>query len=183
MCSFRSANNYFRIACVSDSVDDAPFIVTMAKRMLEKMGHIVESASNGSLGLNRLSEVLGTDADFDLVLCDFQMPVMDGFEAMRRYRAFERESKAAAADQRTRLKSSSSAGAFADAILSSQTQGHLLADAARAFDCERKDMAIVGMSANSDLGSQTLAREAGMNAFVPKPFSQANLGDILILFR
>jgi CheY-like chemotaxis protein len=170
----------------------------MAKRMLEKLGHVIESASNGSLGLNRLCEVLGTDADFDLVLCDFQMPVMDGFEAMRRYREFERAAKAAAVRQRVWQKSS--AGVFAEAILS---HGSLLDTAAvrdrdiaigdphddryhtnaAASQPLRQDMAIVGMSANSDLGSQSLAREAGMNAFVPKPFSMANLLDVLILFR
>ena len=57
------------------AVEDSPFIVTMATRMLIKLGHHVESASNGSIGLEKLKAVHGTEADFDLVLCDFQMPV------------------------------------------------------------------------------------------------------------
>jgi CheY-like chemotaxis protein len=128
----------------------------MTKRMLEKNGHTVESASNGSLGLARLMETHGTDADFDLVLCDFQMPVMDGFETVRRYRAFERDAKALHAGAQPPLAPASA---------------------------HRVDMAIVGMSANSDIASMTLAREVGMNAVMPKPFSMANLQSMLQLFR
>ena len=124
--------------------------------MLEKNGHIVESASNGSLGLAKLMETHNTDADFDLVLCDFQMPVMDGFEAVRRYRAFERDATALHAAAQTALAT---------------TRVH------------RADMAIVGMSANSDITSMALAREAGMNAVITKPFSIANLQEMLELFR
>jgi CheY-like chemotaxis protein len=43
--------------------------------MLTASGHAVESAPNGSAGLSRLTAVLGTPDDFDVVLCDFQMPV------------------------------------------------------------------------------------------------------------
>ncbi len=35
----------------------------------------VEAAANGSEGLTRLTAAIGTAADFDFVLCDFQMPV------------------------------------------------------------------------------------------------------------
>ena len=51
----------------------------MTARMLAKLGHDVESAANGSVGLDKLKAVYGTAGDFDVVLCDFQMPVMDGF--------------------------------------------------------------------------------------------------------
>ena len=131
------------------TVDDAPFIITMATRVLEKKGHIVQSAANGSLGLAVLMEAHGTAADFDLVLCDFQMPVMDGFEAMRRYRAHEGDAKMLQSSEAT----------------------------------ERPPMAIVGMSANSDLASMALAREVGMNAVLTKPFLIANLQGMLSLFR
>jgi CheY-like chemotaxis protein len=47
----------------------------MAQQMLRQRGHAVETASNGSAGLDRLAAVCGADDDFDLVLCDFQMPV------------------------------------------------------------------------------------------------------------
>ena len=56
-------------------VEDSAFILKMATQMLVKMGHKVETAANGSIGLDRLSKVHDTSDDFDLVLCDFQMPV------------------------------------------------------------------------------------------------------------
>ena len=52
----------------------------MAVRMLTASGHAVESAPNGSAGLTRLTAVLGSADDFDVVLCDFQMPVRVGCE-------------------------------------------------------------------------------------------------------
>ncbi len=48
----------------------------MVVRMLSARGHAIESASNGSAGLKRLTDVLGSALDFDCVLCDFQMPVL-----------------------------------------------------------------------------------------------------------
>jgi CheY-like chemotaxis protein len=56
-------------------VEDSRLIVQLVVRMLSARGHAVESAANGSEGLARLTAVMGTAADFDLVLCDFQMPV------------------------------------------------------------------------------------------------------------
>ena len=47
----------------------------------------------------------------------------------------------------------------------------------------RAPMAVVGMSANSDLASQSLASDAGMNAFMPKPFSAADMQAIIDLFE
>jgi len=46
--------------------------------ILEKRGHSVQTAENGMQAIDRLEK-----EDFDLVLMDLQMPVMDGFEAMR----------------------------------------------------------------------------------------------------
>jgi signal transduction histidine kinase/CheY-like chemotaxis protein len=52
--------------------------------MIERLGHRVTLAGNGSQALQALEE-----RDFDLVLMDLQMPVMDGFEATALIRARE----------------------------------------------------------------------------------------------
>ena len=56
----------------------------LATRLLEKRGHQVTVASNGLQALNALSQ-----ASYDLVLMDVQMPEMDGIEATAELRARE----------------------------------------------------------------------------------------------
>lgn len=59
-------------------VDDMLINRRLSSRILEKRGHTVQTVENGKQAIERLEK-----EDFDLVLMDLQMPVMDGFEAMR----------------------------------------------------------------------------------------------------
>jgi CheY-like chemotaxis protein len=60
-------------------VDDYALNRMQLKRSLEQQGHIVALAENGRQAL----EMIET-GDFDLVLLDILMPVMDGFEVLSR---------------------------------------------------------------------------------------------------
>lgn len=63
--------------------DDAALRNTM-RRVLSRDGFSVETARNGAEGLARMQQ-----STFSAVLCDLNMPIMDGFEAMKRFRAWE----------------------------------------------------------------------------------------------
>ncbi len=65
-------------------VEDVRVNVMVATGMIRSMGHDVSVAENGQQAL----EELGRN-DFDIVLMDCQMPIMDGYECTRRLRSEE----------------------------------------------------------------------------------------------
>jgi len=66
-------------------VEDNPVNLQVVQAMLRKLGLRADHAANGEEALERLA----SGEDWDLVLMDCQMPVLDGFETTRRWREQE----------------------------------------------------------------------------------------------
>ena len=64
--------------------DDSSTNRLLAARLLEKRGHHVVGAENGAEAVRALEQ-----RDFDIVLMDVHMPLMDGYEAARQIRLLE----------------------------------------------------------------------------------------------
>ena len=63
-------------------VDDSVINLRVADHMLRRLGYEADAAQNGAEALARLARL-----DYDLVLMDVQMPVLDGLETTRQLRA------------------------------------------------------------------------------------------------
>jgi signal transduction histidine kinase/CheY-like chemotaxis protein len=84
-----------RVLLAEDNVVNAK----LAVRLLERLGCRVDVASNGHEALKMVQSI-----PFDIVFMDCQMPEMDGFEATRAIRAWERTSRiGATSESATRL--------------------------------------------------------------------------------
>ena len=108
-------------------VEDHVINQKLAISLIERAGHQVTLAINGEEGLRAAMR-----QDFDLILMDMQMPVMDGLDATRAIRAFE------VANQRKRVR-------------------------------------IVAMTANAMASDREACEQAGMDAFLSKPFKADEL--------
>jgi CheY-like chemotaxis protein/HPt (histidine-containing phosphotransfer) domain-containing protein len=69
-------------------VEDMPVNQQLATRMLQKMGHEVTLAGNGAEAV-----ALSAKQEFNVVLMDMQMPVMDGLRATEAIRERERSQR------------------------------------------------------------------------------------------
>ena len=133
-------------------VDDSSAVLKITSRFLKANGHTVETADNGYQCLERLKRGM---RDFDVLITDLQMPVMDGFTAVREYRKGE-----------DCLLFLSKGESKEEGEGKGEGEGFGMGE-----DVKHCRLYIIGMSANSDEESVKDALAAGMDDFVTKPFS------------
>jgi two-component system chemotaxis response regulator CheY len=64
-------------------VDDSSFIREYVRQQMERLGWVCAEAQDGGQAL----EVLSAAAGFELMLCDVNMPVLNGLECVKQLRA------------------------------------------------------------------------------------------------
>ena len=67
-------------------VDDAHMNLKLMRRLLEKQGHFTEGAENGQIAVTMVQEAMERYDPYDVILTDYQMPVMDGPTAAQEIR-------------------------------------------------------------------------------------------------
>lgn len=65
-------------------VEDHPVNTIVAKRLLEKCGAVVDTAENGSIGYDKMTQ--SKAGTYDIIFMDIQMPVMNGYESAKAIR-------------------------------------------------------------------------------------------------
>jgi CheY-like chemotaxis protein len=77
-------NHSLRILLVDDNIDNRNLIIAY----LKKTPHKIDIAENGEIALKKFKE-----NQYDIVLMDIQMPIMDGYTATREIRDLEQSEK------------------------------------------------------------------------------------------
>lgn len=67
-------------------IDDSSAVRTMTSAVLRRLGYRVQQAVDGREGLQMLK-----DGTFAVVICDFEMPEMNGFDCVRHFRIWEHD--------------------------------------------------------------------------------------------
>ena len=149
-------------------VEDNEINQQVAMEILQGAGLNVTVANNGQEAVNAVKE-----SDYDVVLMDIQMPVMDGYTASREIRKWERRLKAQGSrlkaddgGQRTEVRNQKSEDKEDKTEYSHQT----LSLAPYAVS-----LPIIAMTAHAMAGDEKKSIEAGMNDHVTKPIDPDQL--------
>ncbi len=118
--------------------------------ILKRAGHNTTIADNGISAIMALAE-----GHFDVILMDVQMPKMDGLTATRIIRHYEQDEFSDEVQQYTKIFQQSRA-----ALVGTNTQ-------------------IVALTAHATGGYREECRQAGMNYYLTKPFSEEDINAIL----
>ncbi len=148
-------------------VEDNEINQQVAREILEGAGLVVVLATNGQEAVNAVKE-----SNYDAVLMDVQMPVMDGYTATKEIRKWEEQLKAQGSKQNKEkeLKAQGSK-------LKSEDRGQKADDRTQASNLQppTSNIPIIAMTAHAMAGDEDKSLQAGMNGHVTKPIDPDQL--------
>ena len=68
-------------------VDDSNMNRKLLARLLSNQGHSCDQAEDGAVAVQKVKDIIATGGHYDAILCDYEMPVMDGPTAAKHIRA------------------------------------------------------------------------------------------------
>ena len=146
-------------------VDDSALIRKATSRSLVNEGYLVEVARQGAECLKMLEASRAAcksgGYDFDVVLMDLQMPVMDGLEATRRIRAMEKAEAEAAVTWEVASGDGTGGGDRGGSTVS-------------------RRITIIGVSAHTEGEARAECADCGMDSFIEKPLQMKHLRRCLL---
>jgi PAS domain S-box-containing protein len=144
-------------------VEDNEINQQVAREILEGAGLIVSIASNGQEAVDAVKE-----NNYDAVLMDVQMPVMDGYTATRKIRELEVGSRNAEVGKgKPESGSRNKIGPESD-------------DATSVLSFQSSSLPVIAMTAHAMAGDEDRSLDAGMNGHVTKPIDPNQLFTALL---
>jgi len=137
-------------------VDDEYATQFYIKRLLEKQGYEVTVAQDGEEALTKLEQ-----NEYDCVLMDVQMPVLDGVEATKRIRSMEHGA-------RSMEKGDEGIGQDFHESLNSSIPAS-----------QNARMPIIALTAYAMTGDKEKFLEAGMDDYIAKPVDKDELLEVI----
>ena len=153
--------------------EDDPSNQCPTKVLLEKAGHEVYPAENGQEVLSLLA-----DRDFDCILMDIHMPVMDGVEATRRIRAAEDRGQGTEGGDRT-SEIGGRIPEFPNSPIPESSPELNTPEGTPVQPGKNPRIPIIAMTAYAMQGDREKFLEAGMDDYLAKPVHMADLEKVL----
>ena len=157
-------------------VEDNEINQQVAKEILEGAGLTVTIAANGLEAVSAVKE-----NNYDAILMDVQMPVMDGYTATKTIRKWEGERKSAEVGSRNAEVATQNGEGGMKAQSSKpkveeiEDKGQNTNSAFRIPHSEFKKIPIIAMTAHAMAGDEDKSLAAGMNGHVTKPIDPDQL--------